>query len=61
MPVAIYTTYVQRSPMSAGQPASGQRQDLLRHAAYYPLCDYSPELAAIRAAAALGARPGSSI
>ncbi|HEV3116500.1 MAG TPA: DUF5682 family protein [Gemmataceae bacterium] len=45
MPVAIYTTYVQR------------RGDELpaRHAAYYPLCDYSPELAAIRAAAETGA------
>jgi hypothetical protein len=40
MPVAIYTTYVQRR--GAELP--------LRHGAYYPLCDYSPELAAIRAA-----------
>ena len=30
-----------------------------RHAAYYPLCDYSPELAAIRAAAA--GRRGSAV
>jgi hypothetical protein len=45
MPVAVYTTYVQR-----------RDNDLpVRHAAYYPLCDYSPELAAIRAAAAIGA------
>src|SRR5437879_527772 len=45
MPVAIYTTYVQR-----------RGDDLpARHAAYYPLCDYSPELAAIRAAAETGA------
>jgi hypothetical protein len=41
MPVAIYTTYVRRG--EGGTPD--------RHAAYYPLCDYSPELAAIRAAA----------
>ena len=41
MPVAIYTTYVKR--LDEGLPA--------RHAAYYPLCDYSPELAAVRAAA----------
>jgi len=27
-----------------------------RHAAWYPMCDYSPELAAIRAAAAVGCR-----
>ncbi|OJW22219.1 MAG: hypothetical protein BGO49_19550 [Planctomycetales bacterium 71-10] len=44
-PVAIYTTFVRR--------ADG---DVLRHGAYYPLCDYSPELAAIRAAAEVGAR-----
>ena len=56
MPVAIYTTYIEHGPEVAGQPASGQHKDLLRHAAYYPLCDYSPELAAIRAAAELGAR-----
>jgi hypothetical protein len=45
LPVAIYTTYVQR--IGEGIP--------LRHAAYYPLCDYSPELAALRAAAEVGA------
>jgi hypothetical protein len=46
-PVAVYTTFVQR-----------REDDLpLRHAAYYPLCDYSPELAAIRAAAEVGAEP----
>lgn len=45
MPVAIYTTFVQR-------PAEGLP---LRHAAYYPLSDYSPELAAVRAAAEVGA------
>jgi hypothetical protein len=45
MPVAIYTTFVQR-----------REDDIpLRHAAYYPLCDYSPELAAVRAADAIGA------
>ena len=44
-PVAIYTTYVQRL---AESPPS-------RHAAYYPLCEYSPELAAIRAAQAVQA------
>lgn len=45
LPVAIYTTYVQR--VEDGPPR--------RHAAYYPLCDYSPELAALRAAAEVGA------
>ena len=54
MPVAIYTTYVSDSgatraisTLMAGRPTA-------RHAAYYPLCDYSPELAAIRAAAEPG-------
>jgi hypothetical protein len=45
-PVAIYTTFVQRVPDAPP----------MRHAAYYPLCEYSPELAAIRAAQALNAR-----
>src|SRR5690348_16250699 len=44
-PVAIYTTFVER--IAEGPP--------LRHAAYYPLCEYSPELAAIRAAQAVQA------
>jgi hypothetical protein len=45
-PVAIYTTYVERI----------ENAPPLRHAAYYPLCEYSPELAAIRAGQAVGAR-----
>jgi hypothetical protein len=44
-PVALYLTYIDRTE----EPAS-------RHAAWYPMCDYSPELAAIRAAAAVGCR-----
>ncbi len=44
-PVAIYTSYVER-----------RREGLpVRHGAYYPLCDYSPEMAAIRAAHEVGA------
>ncbi|HOF89569.1 MAG TPA: DUF5682 family protein, partial [Armatimonadota bacterium] len=43
MPVAIFTTYIARA--RGAQPA--------HYAAYYPFCDFSPELAAIRAAAAL--------
>jgi hypothetical protein len=45
MPVAIYTTFVERT--SERVP--------IRHSAYYPLCDYSPELAGVRAAAEVGA------
>ncbi len=55
MPVAIYTTYVQRFRDDKRDPDhNGGPPDPARHAAYYPLCDYSPELAAIRAAAELG-------
>ncbi|HVA48355.1 MAG TPA: DUF5682 family protein [Pirellulales bacterium] len=43
MPVAIHMTYVERRPNELPE----------RHAAYYPLCDFSPELAAMRTAAEL--------
>jgi hypothetical protein len=46
MPTAFYATYVRRT--ENGPPD--------RHAAYYPLCDYSPELAAIRAGTEIGAK-----
>ena len=42
MPLAIYTYAVQRGPEGEDD----------RRAAYYPFCDYSPELVAIREAAA---------
>lgn len=45
MPVAVYTTYVRR--LADQLP--------VRSAAYYPLCDFSPELAAIKAGLAVGA------
>src|SRR6201999_161300 len=45
MPLAIYTYAVQRATGDEAPP---------RHAAYYPFCDYSPELVALRAAARLG-------
>jgi hypothetical protein len=48
MPVAIFTTFVQRVEGVDFRP--------VRHAAYYPLCDYSPELVAVKAAAEVGAR-----
>lgn len=44
-PVAVFTSFVDRR--GEGEP--------VRHGAYYPLCDYSPELAALRAAQAVGA------
>jgi len=45
MPVAFYATYVRRRPEAEPD----------RHAAYYPLCEFSPELAAIRAGLEIGA------
>lgn len=45
MPLAVYTYSVQRG----SEDAPDQRR-----AAYYPFCDYSPELIAVRAAAAQG-------
>jgi hypothetical protein len=56
-PFAIYTNYVDNkglteSPHSgSGNNDSGPR----RFAAYYPFCDYSPELAALRTASETGA------
>jgi hypothetical protein len=46
MPVAIYATYVRRR--------EGEAPD--RNAAYYPLCDFSPELVALQAAQETGAQ-----
>jgi hypothetical protein len=48
-PVAVFTTFVRRVE-------GGATPGPVRHSAYYPLCDYSPELAAVRAAGAVGAR-----
>jgi hypothetical protein len=46
LPIALFATFVERPQDDVPQ----------RHAAYYPLCDYSPEYVAIRAAADIGAR-----
>jgi hypothetical protein len=45
-PVAIFTLFVDR-----------RQQDVERAGAYFPMCDYSPELEAVRAAAEVGAAP----
>lgn len=55
-PFAIYTSF-ERSESDSGDPAN-RLAALLgppRHAAYYPFCDYSPELVALRVGAELGA------
>ncbi len=45
LPVAFYATYVRKRPDAAAD----------RHAAYYPLCEFSPELVAIRVGLEVGA------
>ncbi|MCL2624511.1 MAG: DUF5682 family protein, partial [Planctomycetaceae bacterium] len=44
-PIAVFTTYVRRVNKDTPE----------RFSAYYPICDYSPELAAVRTAHELGA------
>jgi hypothetical protein len=46
MPVAFYATYVRKRPDAIPD----------RHAAYYPLCEFSPELVAIRVGLEVGAK-----
>lgn len=63
-PVALYTNFIdKRGRLRAGEEdeaAPGRvPSDLFgpaRFAAYYPFCDYSPELVALRAGRAIGAR-----
>lgn len=48
MPLAVYTWYVRKAPGArAADPVE-------RGGAFYPFCDYSPELVALRTAASLG-------
>lgn len=55
-PLAIYTYAVQkrRKPAREGAEPSVRAPDESRRAAYYPFCDYSPELVAVREAVRLG-------
>ncbi|HEU4329296.1 MAG TPA: DUF5682 family protein, partial [Roseiflexaceae bacterium] len=52
-PVAIYTTWVDTADLLERGP--DRREGPARFAAYYPLADFSPELAALRAGHAVGA------
>ncbi len=52
-PVAVYTSFVGEEPKDAVAPIAQLGPP--RFAAYYPFCDYSPELVALRAGAAIGA------
>ncbi len=50
-PFAIYTSFVREEPESQVDSSAAKTAALLgppRHAAYYPFCDYSPELVALR-------------
>ncbi|CAK9086664.1 Uncharacterized protein YehM [Durusdinium trenchii] len=57
MPIAIYTSVV--LPDGKGNSAGANRPDVardgVRHAAYYPFCESSPELVAVRRGTAIGA------
>jgi hypothetical protein len=60
-PVAFYTTFVDVKGRLGTAEATGDAEERIpgfepRFAAYYPLCDYSPELVALRAGRAVGAR-----
>src|SRR5437667_755096 len=55
-PFAIYTSFVSEEPET--RDAMTKAAALLgppRHAAYYPFCDYSPELVALRVGTEIGA------
>lgn len=56
-PFAVYTSFVEEE--NSADEAKMARPSALfgpaRHAAYYPLCDYSPELVALRVGQELGA------
>src|SRR5437016_8441096 len=50
-PFAIYTSFVKEEAEDDTDPAAAKTAAMFgppRHAAYYPFCDYSPELVALR-------------
>lgn len=56
-PFAVYTTYVdERARRTTPAPEGLPDARPARSAGYYPFCDYSPELVALRAGAEVGAR-----
>jgi hypothetical protein len=61
-PIAIYTSYIDKQGRlvppdvaAALAAATGRKPDPARFAGYYPFCDYSPELVALRAGREVGA------
>ena len=55
-PVAIYTHYVDVDRKLYQTPAGEPDLGPARYAAYYPFCDYSPELVALRIGSQCGAK-----
>src|SRR5262249_47102766 len=59
-PVAIYTNFVDQRGRLARQEGAAQEPhsaaDAPRFSGYYPFCDYSPELVALRTGQEVGAR-----
>ena len=55
-PVAVYTNFIDNNRTSAPAPDSRLDFGPPRYAAYYPFCDYSPELVALRCGHKAGAR-----
>lgn len=57
-PFAIYTSFVREEAQNAIDIAAKKTSAMFgppRHAAYYPFCDYSPELVALRVGSEVGA------
>jgi hypothetical protein len=55
-PFAIYTSFAEEEPQAdQGPEKPAALRGPPRHAAYYPFCDYSPELVALRVGSELGA------
>lgn len=55
-PFAVYTQFIDSKRQVHPVPAEGPDLGPSRFAAYYPFCDYSPELVALRAGAKLNCR-----
>jgi hypothetical protein len=55
-PFAVYTTYADKAGrLGPLNDQDGKKREAARFAAYFPFCDYSPELAALRAGKEVGA------
>ncbi len=55
-PFAVYTSFTAQETLAKEDAAKPENWlGPARHAAYYPFCDYSPELVALRAGAEIGA------